>query len=76
MIEKIFDATDENLHPVLSLIEEELEKTDMLQLYREVEMPTAYYLYQMEREQFVKQVRLIFLISSTWVHSDFLSVRA
>ena len=28
MIEKIFDATDENLHPVLSLIEEELEKRD------------------------------------------------
>ncbi len=28
---------------------EELEKTGMMKLYREIEMPTAYFLYQMER---------------------------
>lgn len=30
-------------------LESELEKTGMMKLYREVEMPTAYFLYQMER---------------------------
>lgn len=30
-------------------LERTLEKTGMIKLYREVEMPTAYFLYQMER---------------------------
>ena len=30
-------------------LKDELEKTGMMNLYREVEIPTAYFLYQMER---------------------------